>query len=332
MPVATRQNKKGRKAGAFLFCTKVSLYTLLIWIVNCSNSCQYDGNSYSVMNNSLGKAFDSRALRSLAEALEEEAVQHDAPVAYEDEIEQDAPAVYEEATEQDAPVEHEEVIEQVAQDVAQEVAQEVAQDVAQEVAQDVIQEIAQEIAQEVAQEDPEELEEVKIEYNDDGTLRIRSTDTYKQPAVANLYKERINNFYRKFDPTITRDFEYLKKNVNLFNERERALEGDPSAIAKYPKGYWDPHLALQKALKEIMDKHNEYREMLANNFYDVKLMDDFENLRTNPPYIQREYGRLDLRPYTPKPINAKEDKGYYKCGKGKKSKRKSWRRKLLCCF
>ncbi|CAA9986432.1 Plasmodium exported protein, unknown function [Plasmodium knowlesi strain H] len=114
MAVPTKQNKKARKvSSAFPFCSKISLYTLLIWIVNCSNSCQYDGNSYSVMNNSLGKAFDSRALRLLAEAVVyEDEVEQDGPVVYEDEIEQDGPVIYEEDIEQDGPVVYEEDIEQ----------------------------------------------------------------------------------------------------------------------------------------------------------------------------------------------------------------------------
>ncbi|ANQ06152.1 Uncharacterized protein PCOAH_00006260 [Plasmodium coatneyi] len=125
MPVTTRQNKKGKKGGAvFRFCTKASVYTLLVWIVNYSNSSQYGGNSYNVMNNGLGKAMDSRTLRLLAEAYEEdieqdgpivydeEDIEQDGPAVYEEAIEQDGPAVYEEAIEQDGPVVHEEDIEQ----------------------------------------------------------------------------------------------------------------------------------------------------------------------------------------------------------------------------
>ncbi|ANQ09778.1 Uncharacterized protein PCOAH_00047620 [Plasmodium coatneyi] len=139
MPVTTRQNKQGRKGGGVVFrlCTKASLYALLVWIVNCSNSSQYGGNSYHVMNNGLGKAMDSRTLRLLAEAYEEDieqdgpivydeeaieqdgettgevgAEEQDGPAVYEEAIEQDGPAVYEEAIEQDGPVVHEEDIEE----------------------------------------------------------------------------------------------------------------------------------------------------------------------------------------------------------------------------
>ncbi|CAA9990596.1 Plasmodium exported protein, unknown function [Plasmodium knowlesi strain H] len=265
MPVATRQNKKGRKAGAFLFCTKVSLYTLLIWIVNCSNSCQYDGNSYSVMNNSLGKAFDSRALRSLAEALEEEAVQHDAPVAYEDEIEQDGPVVYEEATEQDAPVEHEEVIEQVAQDVAQEVAQQVPQ---------------------------HSGKKGKKEYKDGKSTSVGLRGANKENEK-DSYRQGKLDFWEHFEPTITANFEEVLK--RCISRKAGEQDVDEYYSAGFPKLGWNanPYGVLKKTKKGTVQEG--YRKMLENNFRNVPYMDDTQNDHTsNEPYLEREYGHVEL--------------------------------------
>ncbi|ANQ09774.1 Uncharacterized protein PCOAH_00037380 [Plasmodium coatneyi] len=384
MPVATRKNNKGRKGGVFRFCTKASVYTLLVWIVNCSNSSQYGGNSYSVMNNSLGKAVDSRTLRLLAEAYEED-IEQDGPAVYEEDIEQDGPAVYEEDIEQDGPVVYdEEAIEQVAQEVEQasenvgEISGEVAEEeqvvqkapsvssleeqvvqkapslssleeqvvqkapsvssVQEQVTQKApsLSSLEEEVAQDVAEPIVDDEEEIKIEYNQDGTIRVRPAYIYNQAKLNDIYEQQRLNMYKRKRPTITEgENEDLIKNSYLFNRRERAMQGDPETIAEYPKGYWDPYFALQKALNELIQKRNEYREMLTDNFYDVKLIDDFENaVRPKGPYIQREYGRPDLRPAAPRSTTTKaQEEDNYANEKGQNLKGKKKRRKrFFCCF
>ncbi|ANQ09999.1 Uncharacterized protein PCOAH_00039570 [Plasmodium coatneyi] len=357
MPVTKRQNKKGKKGGAvFRFCTKASVYTLLVWIVNCSNTSQYGGNSYNVMNNGLGKAVDSRTLRLLAEAYEEaieEEGETTGEVGTEEEVVEKAPSL--------SSIE-EEVVHEVVEEVAGAIEEdeETSGDVGAK--EQVVQKAPSlsSLEEEVVQKAPSPssvqktvaqasknvgktsgkvpkqlLRKKKFRINDLASILVRPTYIYDQPELLARYEQQRLNIYKRKRPTITEgEDEDLIKNVNLFNTRDRALQGDPSAIAEYPKGYWDPFLAYQRALKELLEKHNEYREMLANNFYNVKFIDNFDNSEAlKRPYYEREYGRLDLSPAPPRLTTKKveEEKKYEQKEEIKTIEKKKTRRRL-CCF
>ncbi|ANQ05694.1 Uncharacterized protein PCOAH_00000100 [Plasmodium coatneyi] len=402
MPVATRQNKKGKKGGAvFRFCTKASVYTLLVWIVNCSNSSQYGDNSYNVMNNSLGKAVDSRTLRLLAEAYEED-IEQDGPIVYDEEaIEQDGPAVYEEAIEQDGPVVHEEDIEQdgpvvhneaIEQDglvvhneeaieedgetsgevgaeeqvvqkapslssLEEEVVHAVAEEVAGAIEEDgetsgevaegehVVQKAPsvpseqEQVVQkapsvpsaeeQVALQVPKNLaKEEKIEYNDDGSIRVRSVDLNEQPELIKRYEERRINVRDNFKPTITYNFEEALKRCIAFDARKHDIDEDP-----------DPYGVLQKKNKRTVQ--TGYLRMYQNNFRNLPYIDDLKNNEElEGPYLERKYVRPHLSPAPPRTtaltrnverkINKEEDHEEEEEVEEVKGKKKKRRR--FCCF
>ncbi|ANQ07100.1 Uncharacterized protein PCOAH_00013170 [Plasmodium coatneyi] len=290
MPVTTRQNKHGRKVGGvFRFCTKASLYTLLVWIVNCSNSSQYGSNSYNVMNNSLGKAVDSRTLRLLAEAYEE-AIEQDGPAVYEEAIEQDGPAVYDETIEQDGPAVYEEAIEQDGPVAYEEEAiEQVAQEVEQ--ASENVGEISGEVAEEeqVVQEAPKNSEEEgKIKYNDDVPKGIRSTDVNKEKDAMDRYHEKVLYLRTHFEPIITYNFEEALKRCMAFDARKHGMDVDA-----------DPYGLLQKKNKRTWQ--TGYLRMYQNDFRNVPYIDDLKNNEElEEPYLERKYVRPHLTPDSPK--------------------------------
>ncbi|ANQ06076.1 Uncharacterized protein PCOAH_00002310 [Plasmodium coatneyi] len=394
MPVATRHNKKGKKGGGmvFRFCTKASLYTLLVWIVNCSNSSQYGGNSYNVMNNGLGKAVDSRTLRLLAEAYEEaieqdgpivydeedieqdgpvvydeEAIEQDGPVVYDEEaIEQDGPVVHdEEAIEQDGPVVHnEEAIEQdgpvvhneeaVEQDgEISEVAEEeqvlqkapsvssVQEQVMQKapsvssVQEQVMQKAPSlsSVEEEVVQKAPKNsTEEENIEYNPEEYAKILSAYKNREQKIKEYYKKRRLNFHENFEPTITANFDEVLKRCIASNTREQGMDGETSAGASNPGGDADPNGELQEKKKGAVQ--TGYLRMYQNKFRNVPFIDDFKfNEELKEPYIERKYGRPDLRssPKRPTALTRNVERKINK-PKVQEVKEKKKKRRRFCCF
>ncbi|ANQ09109.1 Uncharacterized protein PCOAH_00031820 [Plasmodium coatneyi] len=335
MPVTTRQNKQGRKGGGVVFrlCTKASLYALLVWIVNCSNSSQYGGNSYHVMsNNGLErKAVDSRTLRLLAEAYEED-IEQDGPIVYDEEdieqdgpvvhdeeaIEQDGPVVHDEGIEQDGPVVHdEEAIEQDGAVVHDEEAVEQDEEISGEVAEEeqVVQKapsvssVQEQVMQktpsvpsaqeQVALQVPKNLTKGgKIEYKDDGSIRARSVDLNEQPELIKRYEERKINVRDNFKPTITANFEEALKRCIAFNSRIHEIDGDFLDSAPYRRD-GDPYGVLQKKNKRTVQ--TGYLRMYQNDFRNLPNIDDLKNNEElEEPYLERKYVRPYLSPTPPR--------------------------------
>ncbi|CAA9987640.1 Plasmodium exported protein, unknown function [Plasmodium knowlesi strain H] len=348
MAVPTKQNKKARKAGAFPFCSKVSLYTLLIWIVNCSNSCQYDGNSYSVMNNSLGKAFDSRTLRLLAEAVEsEDEIEQDGPVVYEDEIEQDGPVVYEEDIEQDGPVVHEEDIEQDGPVVHEE-------DIEQDgpvVHEEDIEQDGPVVHEEVAQQVPQHSgKKGKKEHKDGKSTSVGLRGANKENETDSYDKGEFC-LREHCEKKITADLEEALKRCAV-QEAQEDMDGQLSAGMPKLGGDGDPYGLLKKEKKG--GAQEGYKKMLESNFSNIPYVDDSQNAhKSNKTHLEREYGRVDLTPPTKttknvtKNAETKVDKEKVEEGNGKekvkegmkekegkkeKEKEKKKKKKLLFCF
>ncbi|KJP90138.1 hypothetical protein AK88_00307 [Plasmodium fragile] len=318
----------GRK-GVFLLCTKACMYTLLFWIMNCSNTCQY-GNSYSVMNNSLGTAMNSRGMRALAEAVEEdETVEQDETL---EQFEQETIGEDEtlEQVEQET-IGEDEAAEQVTSE-EDEAAEQVTSE-EDEAAEQVTSE-EEEVVEQVPQQAPPQASQTANVEGDNMSIPESFQNLSQQQQVLEHYKKIRGDFYRNFKPTISGDIEDLKKTVRLLRTRELALQGDEEALHSYPPGYFDPHIALQKALQASMIKQHQYRQMLANYFADVPLIDDFETNRDpNAPYYERRYGRLSLKPGpTGKICSIKQEevRGKKDIGKGKDKKKKK-RRRFWCC-
>ncbi|ANQ09962.1 hypothetical protein PCOAH_00037250 [Plasmodium coatneyi] len=207
MPVTTRQNKQGRKGSGVVFrlCTKASLYALLVWIVNCSNSSQYGSNSYNVMsNNGLErKAVDSRTLRLLAEAYEE-AIEEDGEttgeVGAEEEVVQKSPSVssVQERVMQKAP--------------------------SPSSVQKTVAKASKDVGKTSGKVPKQLLRKEKVRKNDLGSILVQSVDLNEQPELIKRYEERRINVRDNFKPTITANFEEALKRCMEFDPRKHGMD------------------------------------------------------------------------------------------------------------
>ncbi|SBT83818.1 Plasmodium exported protein, unknown function [Plasmodium ovale] len=220
MAVLTKGNKQGKNI--FLFCAKVSLCTLLLWILNYSDACQY-GDSYGVVNYNVGTKLNARVVRSLFAAEAE----------IQEESEQETKKTLRATAKADADAPEKDL--------------------------------------------DEEISSIISESNNSRKYNLLPNDWY---------------------PKITPSYQELVENSEQMKIRKRAMEGDPEALSYYPAGYWDPYLALQRAVKKKLEEertYESYRKLLGAGFKDFPLVDDMNanQIGENEPYIERNYGGID---------------------------------------
>ncbi|SBT31583.1 Plasmodium exported protein, unknown function [Plasmodium ovale wallikeri] len=110
------------------------------------------------------------------------------------------------------------------------------------------------------------------------------------------YNSLPNDWYPKIAPSCGE----LVENCEQMKIRKRAMEGDPEALSYYPSGYWDPYIALQRAIQKKLEEektYESYRKLLSAGFKDVPLVDDINanQIGEDEPYIERNYGGIETK-------------------------------------